>query len=173
MDNQTLRKLDDLATSEKPRPRLPILTNFRQQLRVFKWLIPLGLMMLVVVYEVGPSRWIFEAYGFNFHLLIEILIFGTVGPALAFVLIELLARWIDEKETADLQARLLEQANEKELEVRQLNDETLQVLFATSLLITTIKSDQSDLPLNTAAQIKATEQALGDAMQRLRAHLMD
>lgn len=150
-----------------------MLTSFHQQLKVFKWLIPTGLMLLVVVYEVGPSRWIYEGFGFTYNLLIEILIFGTVGPALAFVLLELLGRWIDEKETADLQARLLAQANEKELEVRQLNDETLQVLFATSLLITTIKSDQNDLPLNTAIQIEVTEQALDEAMQRLRFHLMD
>lgn len=150
-----------------------MLTSFYQQLKVLKWLFPIGLMLLVVVYEVGFSRWTYEQFGFTYHMLIEILIFGTVGPALAFVLLEMLGRWIDEKETADLQARLLARANEKELEVRQLNDETLQVLFATSLLITTIKSDQNDLPLNTASQIEVTEQALDEAMQRLRSHLMD
>jgi signal transduction histidine kinase len=172
MDNQTSRTPNDLASHKQLRLRLPKLTSFRQQLKVFKWLIPIGLMLLVVLYEIGPSRWIFEGFGFTYHLSIEILIFGTVGPALAFVLLELLGRWIEEKETADLQARILARANEKELKVRQLNDDTLQVLFATSLLITTIKSDQTDLPLNTATQIEVTEQALDDAMKRLRSHLM-
>lgn len=136
-----------------------------------KWLIPLGLVLLVIAYEVGPSRWVYNSLGFTYHLVVEIFIFGTVGPALAFVLLELLGRWIDEKETTELQANLLARANEKELEVRQISDDTIQVLFATSLLITTFKSDQSDLPPNTAAQIEVTEQALHETIKRLRSQL--
>lgn len=173
MENQTLRKTVGLPSGEQLGHRLPMLTSFHQQLKVFKWLIPIGMMLLVVVYEVGPSRWTYESFGFTYHLLIEILIFGTVGPAFAFVLLELLGRWMDERETADLQARLLAQANEKDLKIRQLNDETLQVLFATSLLITNIKSDQTNLPFNTTTQLEVTERALGEAMQRLRSHLME
>lgn len=172
MDNKTSRKLDGLASRESISIRLPKLANFHQQLKVLRWLIPIGLMLLVVFYEVGPSRWTYEAFGFTYHLLIEILVFGTVGPALAFVILELLGRWIDEKDTADLQAQLLAQANEKELEVRRLNDETLQVLFATNLLITNLKTEQTDLPLNIAPQIEVTERALNEVMQRLRSHLL-
>jgi len=152
--------------------RLPNLTTFRRQLRILKWLIPTGLVLLVVAYELGPSRWIYDGFGFNYHLLVEIFLLGTVGPLLAFVLLELLGRWIDEKETADLQARLLANAGEKELKVRQLSDDTIQVLFATNLLITTIKSDGSKLPRNTVAQIEITEQALDEAIQRLRSHIL-
>ena len=152
---------------------LPEISTFRRQLGLLKWLIPLGLMLLVVAYEIGPSRWINNGLGFSYHLLVEILLFGTVGPVLAFVVLVLLGRWIDERETADLQARMLAQANEKEQEVRQLNDDILQVFFGTSLLITAFKSDQPELQASTAAQIEATEQALGEAMERLHAYLMD
>ena len=140
---------------------------------LLKWLIPAGLILLVVFYEVGPSRWIYEGFGFRIHLVAEILLFGTVGPIVAFILLELLGRWIDEKETADFQAQLLAQANEKEQVVRQTSDDTLQVLFATSLLINTIKSDRFNLPSQTAKQIEITEQALNETIKRLHAQLMD
>jgi len=145
--------------------------GIRRKFRLLKWLIPLGLVLLVVVYELGPSRWVYNSLGFTYHLAIEILIFGSVGPLLAFFLLEMLGRWTEEKETAELQANLLAQAKEKELEVRQISDDTLQVLFATSLLITTIKSDQSDLSPNTATHIQITEEALRKVMQRVSAHL--
>lgn len=151
---------------------LPGLTTFRRQLRTFKWLIPLAMVLLVVAYELGPSRWTYEGLGFTYHLLAEIFVFGTVGPALAFILLELLGRWIEEKETADLQSRLLAKAGEKELEVRRLGDETIQVLFATSLLITSIKSDGSSLPEDTVAQIEITEKALNDSIKDLRLRLL-
>ncbi len=148
------------------------MTTLRRRLGLLKWLIPAGLMLLVIVYELGPARWLNEGLGFSYHLLAEIVLFGTLGPALAFVLLDLLGRWVDEKETADLQAKLLAEANEKEIMVRQVSDDTLQVLFATSLLIATMKSDHFDLPSDTAAQIEATEQELQEAIDRLRSHLL-
>jgi hypothetical protein len=145
--------------------------GIRRKLRLLKFLIPLGLVLLVIVYELGPSLWIYNSLGFSYHLLVEILIFGSVGPLLVFFLLEMLSRWIEEKETAELQANLLARAQEKELEVRQISDDTLQVLFAASLLITTIKSDQVDLSANTATHIQVTEEALQQVMQRVSSHL--
>jgi hypothetical protein len=148
------------------------MNTLRRRLGLIKWLIPAGLMLLVIVYELGPARWLNDGLGFSYHLLAEMVLFGTLGPALAFVLLDLLGRWVDEKETADLQAKLLAEANEKEIMVRQVSDDTLQVLFATSLLIATMKSDRFDLPSDTAAQIEATEQELQEAIDRLRSHLL-
>lgn len=152
--------------------RLPKPNFFRRQLQTLKWLIPSGLVILVILYEIGPSRWTYQGWGFNIHLLVEIILFGTVGPLLAFVLMELLGRWMDEKETADYQARLLTQASEKESKVRQLNDDTIQVLFATSLLMNTIKSDGSNLPPATISQIETTERELSKSIKQLRSHLL-
>jgi hypothetical protein len=166
------RLIGDLNLLEWFRSRLPKPNFFRRQLQILKWLIPIGLVILVVLYEIGPSRWTYQGWGFNIHLPVEIILFGTVGPLLAFVLLELLGRWIDEKETADYQARLLTQASKKELKVRQLNDDTIQVLFATSLLMNTIKSDGSNFPPTTISRIETTEQALNESIKQLRSHLL-
>jgi len=172
MIGSTPRQTEALGLLGKPRRWLPKLIADRRKLKLLRWLIPVGLILLVVAYELGPSRWIYEGFGFTYHLVAEIVLFGTVGPILAFVLLDLLIRWIDEKETADLQAQLIAQANEKEVGVREIGDDTIQVLFATSLLLTTFKFKQSDLPAETVAQIEVTEQSLTDAIERLRSHLL-
>lgn len=63
--------------------------------------------MLVVAHELGPSRWTYQGLGLDYHLLVEIFLFGTADSLLAFVLLELLGRWIDEKGKTDLQSRFL------------------------------------------------------------------
>lgn len=145
----------------------------RRQLKLLKWFVPVGLILLVILYEVGPSSWIYGQFGFGYHLLIEIILFGTVGPILVFVLIELLGRWIDEKETADLQAELITKAQNKEAGIREIGDDTIQVLFATSLLLSTLKSRKDELPAETVAYIDATEQELNNTIIRLRSELME
>ena len=146
--------------------------GLRHKLGLLKRLIPIGLILIVIGYELGPSRWIYIRYGFNIHLTFEILIFATIGPVLAYLVLELLHRWIEEKETADIQANLISVAKERELAVRQISDDTLQVLFATSLLMATIKSKETITPTITA-QIEVTEKALDQSIDRLRGHLLD
>lgn len=146
-------------------------TNLWRQFRLLRWLIPSVLVTLVVGYELGPARWILDNLGIRYHILAEIVMFGTVGPVLVFFLLDLHARWQDERDTADYQAQLLSQAKQNVEKSRLLNDESLQILFATSLLIGKLKADQADLPPDIAAQLEATEQALDQTKKRLQHHL--
>lgn len=151
--------------------KLAARSNLHRKLGLLRWLIPLGMVLLVVAYEFGPSRWIHDSLGFTYHLWAEILFFGTIGPLLAFLLIEFLDRWLVEKENAEIRANLLAIAKKKELEVSQISDDTIQVLFAAGLLITNFKSEQYDPSLINTSQIEITEQALHDAIQKLRSQI--
>jgi signal transduction histidine kinase len=151
---------------------LPPVTSFHSQIRLWRWLIPVGLVVLVVFYEIGPSRWIYERLGFTTHLTVEVLVFGTVGPALAFAVLVLLGRWLDERDTSDFQAQLLARARNEVESSRQLNDDALQILFSAGTLFSTFKNDVPEVPPETAAELEAAEQALNEAIQRLRAHLL-
>lgn len=173
MLNSTSGSTDDLSLYTRFIYHLPQLTTFRRQLRLLKWLVPGALVLLVVAYELGPSRWTYEGLGFTYHLLAEILVFGTFGPLLAFVLLDLLGHWLDERDTADLQADLLSKAGEKESEADKLCDDTLQVLFATNLLITQIKAQGGELSSGTMEQIEVTEQALNGSIEKLREHMLN
>lgn len=150
---------------------IPPLATFRSRLRLLRWLVPVSLAILVIAYEVGPARWIYNGLGFPYHLLAEILVFGTIGPIVVFLLLDLLWRWLDERDTSDYQSRLLAQAREDACRSRQLTDDALQALFSVGTLLSICKSDCPDLPHEKIADIETTEQALATAMQRLRSHL--
>lgn len=143
----------------------------RRRFGTLKWLIPLGLIVIVIAYELGPSRWIYDSFGFTYHLLGEILVFATVGPLLALISLEFFSRWVDEKETADMQADLLSRARAHEQNARQLSDDTLQVLYATSLMIAHLQ-DAADIPAEAVGQIDATQEALNSSIENLRSHLL-
>lgn len=146
-------------------------SKLHHKLRLLKWLIPLGLVLAVIAYEVGPALWIYRTFGVNYHIATEIIFFGTIGPVLAYTVLELMDRWLTEKEIAELNASLLAIAKEKELEISQVSDDTIQVLFAAGLLITSLKSEQYDPALINTSQIEVTEQALHEAIQRLRSQI--
>jgi signal transduction histidine kinase len=157
--------LDQLAAS-------PTRDRLRQGLRRMKWLIPLGMVALVVAFELGPVVWIHNRLGQFYHLLSEIAFYGTVGPLLAYLSLVLLERWLDERETAELQARALNQAREHVAVSRQLNDDALQTLFAASLLLDSMKDRATNLPPEVAAQLKSAEGSLETAIQKLRHYLL-
>ncbi len=144
-----------------------------QQLRRWRWLLPLGLMFLVVLYEIGPSRWIYAHFGFTYHLAAEILIFGTIGPALVFLTLNFVNRWLEERETSDLQAQLLIKTQRDANHSRQLIDDAVQILFAVGTLIDSLKSSHTKLPGETAIQVEAMEQSLHNAIEQLRRHLLN
>lgn len=145
----------------------------QNHLQLLSWLVPLAMFVLVVGYEVGPSRWIHEGLGYYYHLAAELLFYATLGPALAFAVLKLLQRWLEERDTSDLQARLLARSRAEAEGSRQLNDDALQVLFAAGVLIDTLKAGNDDaLPPDLREQVNDTEQALQEAVAQLRSHLL-
>ncbi len=81
----------------------------RQRLTALRWALPLAIGLLAVLYEIGPGRWIHDAYGAPDYFGIDIIFFATVAPLLAFWVLTLISRWLDEKERAEAHARASEQ----------------------------------------------------------------
>lgn len=145
----------------------------QNHLQLLSWTVPLAMFILVVGYEVGPARWIHQNLGYRYHLATEILVFATLGPALVFGMLQLLKRWFEERDTSDLQARLLARTRAEAEGSRQLNDDALQVLFAAGVLIDTLKAgNDGALPPDLRKQVNETEQALQEAVAQLRSHLL-
>src|SRR3990172_7021006 len=124
----------EAVSHQPPAPtseRLPLpLPALRRRLGLLQWLVPAGLLLLVVAFEIGPSRWIHNRMGDMYHFVAEILIYGTVGPVLAFILLDFLGRWLEERETSDLQAQVLARARAQARLPRQLRDDTLPTFFS-------------------------------------------
>lgn len=153
---------------------MQVLTQWvKDHLPLLSWAVPLAMFALVVGYELGPARWIHMNLGYRYHLAAELLVFATLGPALAFTILQLLRRWLEERDTSELQARLLAHTRAEIKGSRQLNDDALQVLFAAGMLIDTLKAGNDEaLPPSLRTQVDETEQALQEAVAQLRSHLL-
>jgi signal transduction histidine kinase len=156
------------SASERSSLPLPAL---QRRFGLLRWLVPAGMLLLVVAYEIGPARWIHERLGANYHFAAEILVYGTIGPVLAFVLLDFLGRWLEERETTELQAQVLARAREQARLSHQLSDDTLQALFAASMLLTSLESSLPALPPETATRFRETQAALNQTIQELHARL--
>ena len=134
-------------------------------------MVPLGLVLLVVIYQLGPARWILETFGLERHLIAEIFIFAVVGPLLAYWLLHFLDRWIEERETSELQAQLLTHTRQHARLSLELSDEALQTLFAASILLSALQSSLSNLPPEETSTLFQTQEALNSAIKQIRDHL--
>jgi hypothetical protein len=161
------------AADERPDRLGVTLSAVRRRLGLLRWLVPATMFILVVLYEAGPARWILNNYGPDSHLAAELAVYGLLGPVAAAVLLDLLGRWIEERETTELQARALAQARAHAEHTRRMTDDTLQTLFAVSTLVGSLEDRAAELPSGAAEQLRATHRALDDAIQRLYARLKD
>jgi signal transduction histidine kinase len=92
---------------------------------------------------------------------------------MAFLLLDILGRWLEERETSELQTLILAQAREHARIDRELNDSVLQSLFAASILLDSINANLPELPAEVAAHFQETNRALDETIQQLRSHLLN
>lgn len=140
---------------------------------VLQWLAPAAMVLMVIVYELGPARWIGLRVSEGYHFLAEILFYGTLGPGLTFVLLLILRRWLEERETSDLQAEIMKQAQERARESHAAIDEALQTLFAASVLLASFESKKSGLTPHDARVLRETRLAIDKKIEHLRKKLLE
>ncbi len=85
---------------------LPV--TLSERVRLLRWAIPLTLVVLVAVYQLGVARWVHDQYSDPAHFGLEILFYATAGPGLAFWVLTLIGRWLADKERAERAARASE-----------------------------------------------------------------
>lgn len=133
--------------------------------------LPIFVIVLVAVYLLGPARWIHNSYGIEYHMWVELIFFGSIGPLVAFLVLDLLARWIDERQTSELQARVLEEARADAHQTRMLSDNALQAMFAASMQLASLRTQVPDLPPEATRALDEANHALQRAVYPLRSFL--
>lgn len=146
---------------------------FRKRMKWLKWLAPIFLLGLVVFYELVPSRWIHVHVGEAYHYWAEIIFYGILGPALAYLAFILLERWFEERETSDLQATIVAQRQADLVESRNLYDDALQALFAASVIIATLHTNGQRPATINENQIQAAQRAIDGTIKKLRSQLAE
>jgi hypothetical protein len=149
----------------------PPLTALRRRLTVLRRVVPGALLLVVLVYEFGVARWIQGAYGDQTHFLVETALYGTVGPALAYGLLLMLGRWLEERETSDLQAAILAEARERARVRLQITDHALQALFAANALLFTLEASETNLSEGKRASLGEARRALERSIEELNRRL--
>lgn len=136
-----------------------------------RWIVPLLVVIIVAVYELGPAQWLHQELGNSYHFIAELLFYGTIGPLVVFLLLYFLNRWIEERETSDLQAKVLAEVREQVRISRGVNDQALQTLFAASALLASFQCDTPDQARETTMIYHQAEGAIDRAIRELRYHL--
>lgn len=76
-----------------------------ERIALLSWVLPLAFSGLIVLYQMGPARWVHDTYSAPVHFVVEILFYGTVGPLLILWTLRRLGGWLHQKEQAERQAR--------------------------------------------------------------------
>jgi hypothetical protein len=165
------------VASARDRPHSPglrsaLLSYLRTHPRLLRWALPFVVLLLILVYELVAARWVHNRIGFSYHAIAEILFLATLGPVAAAFFARLFERWLDERDTSDWQAQLLDTARASSRLSRQLNDEALQAIFSASLVIEALRAFNPDLPPELADQADGATRAISDVNRRLRAYLV-
>src|SRR5690348_17228206 len=133
--------------------------HLRVRLDRLRWQVPAALVVLVILNELGLAPWVAGRFGSAASSTLEILIYGSVGPCLAYLLLTLTSRWLEERETRAVQAWALGQAHAQVQRSHDLTDDVLQTLFATSLALNDLAEGLPDATPETAARFHEAEQA--------------
>ena len=153
--------------------RSSLLLLLRRHPRLLRWLLPVAVLLLVLVYQLVAAGWIHSRLGYPYHIVAEILFFATLGPALAFSFARSFEQWLDERDTSDWQAQLLDTVRADAARSKALNDEALQVLFSTGLVIEALKAASPELSPELRKQVEATEKASAALNRHLRSYLTE
>ena len=79
--------------------------SLTDRIQWLQWRIPLVLIIIVILYQLGPARIVDEELGHLMHYSIEIAFYSLLGPAATWVTLTWIGRWLAEKEAVEQQAR--------------------------------------------------------------------
>ena len=92
---QHIERVGTTAIPPKPTP-----INLGQRVRRLRRFTPLVLLGLVLFNELGLSPWTAQRLGDTAAVVLHILLYGSVGPVLAYLLLTVMGRWLEERETS-------------------------------------------------------------------------
>jgi PAS domain S-box-containing protein len=77
--------------------------TLRQRVAMLRWFVPAALVIITLLYELGPALWLQH----NPHdpVDLEILLYGVLSPLIAFWVLTYIGNWLDKTERAEQQAR--------------------------------------------------------------------
>ena len=162
-------------------PRLP------DRLRLLQWVLPPVITLAAVFYQLGPAWYVHDHFGHIAHYGLEILFYGTAGPAFVYLTLRVVSGWVLQKEqaesevyslNAELQARLEErgellgriltaQEEERRRLARELHDELGQGLSSMALSLELAQRLADRDPQAAARQLDQMRARIAEASDQM------
>jgi PAS domain S-box-containing protein len=80
-------------------------TPIVQRIRTLRWVMPLVIVAVVVVYQLGLASYVQNAFNPTAHFLVEIAFYSVAGPVVTWLTLKRIGQWLGEKEEAERAAR--------------------------------------------------------------------
>jgi len=143
--------------------------------------------LVAVFYQLGPAMYVHDHYGHVAHYAIEILLYGTAGPAFVYLTLRVVRGWVLQKEkaesevyrlNAELQARVEErgellgrvltaQEEERKRLARELHDELGQDLSSMALTVELAQRMAERDPRAAVRHLEQTRAMIGEATDQM------
>ena len=153
----------NIAPPAAPAPLL--LDSLRRRLDLLRWLVPAALLALVAANELFLARWVHVRWGDAASTTLNVLLYGSVGPLLAYFLLTFVDRWLEEREAGSLKLHALYHAQAQVRRSHDLTDDAIQTLFATSIVLDTLP----ELSPEAAGNFQEARRAVNHAIEQLYA----
>ena len=97
------------------------------RLHLLQRLLPIAVMAVAALYQLGPARYIHDHYGDWAHYGLEVLFYGTAGPLFLWITLRVVRGWVEQKERAEaevyrLNNELQQRVEERTRELKQKAD---------------------------------------------------
>jgi len=97
------------------------------RLRLLQWVLPVFVMAVAALYQLGPARYVHNLYGAWAHYWLEIVFYGTAGPIFLWLTMRTVRGWVEQKELAEaevyrLNSELQQRVDERTRELKQKAD---------------------------------------------------
>ncbi len=157
------------------------------RLRLLQWVLPLAVALVAIAYQLGPAWYVHDHVGHIAHYAIEILLYGTLGPAFVYLTLMVVRGWVLQKEraesevyrlNAELQARVEErgellgrvftaQEEERKRLARELHDDLGQELSSMALTVELAQRTAEEEPHAAIRHLEQTRAMIAEATDHM------
>ena len=74
-----------------------------QRIRILRWVMPLIIVAVVVVYQLGLASYVHNVFNPTAHILVEIAFYSVAGPVVTWLTLKRIGQWLGEKDEAEKQ----------------------------------------------------------------------
>lgn len=82
--------------------------TLKQHIALLRWVLPVAFSVIALIYQLGFAKYVSDNLNHDWHWIVEILFYGTLGPLFTFWILTRILQGLDEKDRVEREARVSE-----------------------------------------------------------------